>query len=862
MATSDSLELLEGFALGGPEDRARVLATLVPGTEPHYRFACLGREQGWADDETLAHILQYEESHPRDSAVLRFQARDVVRGFDAAAPTSVASVAALDTLREASSAVLNHKRTLPRGEQPPDSTPSTLPPSVLDTEKLLHAAMSHAERFTSFITPLAASHPTVLAAAASRATTVHAYVSSYGLPPLPDEEVVAWVATALQDYSSSSPDRCTRNCDHLVNRLNLAQLQLLGAHPQLGRQLLHDSVYVQAMLERLAPPGLVDTTHDTAARDAYTARVGAFIATLPAQFNNLRHTLAYHKLRHWQAEHASLAELVDVVVAYAALPRAGGAGRPLDATRARSLTAAERAAYVSFKSTLHIPRMANPSMSDDQELLSAALTDLFTAGAARAAQFTEHLSDQFVRRVEARAMLLSGAPQSAQYVQAVGGPASVQALVESVMLQLAPNNPSLYSPEQPVVLSVDVKNVSSLLVKVFEVNTTAVYTETAAEVSSAMALDGMIATEELELAFDTPPLTLTRRDIAIPSLASPKRGVFIIDLIGNGVSSRAVIRKGSLHFVERLSVAGHVLRVLDEANNPLPGGRVSAWLSGHYYRANEDGNIVIPYGRGGGGPEPLVLTLEDESASEAEAWGFSSLTSFSHKAESYSLNAGFFVNREALVKDNRSASLVVRPQLLLLGSIPAPLAALENVVLTLTSTDEEGVDTSKVIRDFELQQGRESVVTFPVPYGLRRLSAELTGSVKILATGAKQAVSQSFVTSINEIDATDTTHCAHLTLSPRDGYVLRVLGKTGEPIVNQTLALELHHRLLSRPPTTTLKTDAQGCVSLGQLEDVDVVSVTGGDIAQSFTLFRASCTAPSSVHVDADWEVQVVLPCC
>ena len=43
-----------------------------------------------------------------------------------------------------------------------------------------------------------------------------------------------------------------------------------------------------------------------------------------------------------------------------------------------------------------------------------------------------------------------------------------------------------------------------------------------------------------------------------------KIGLFIIELIGNGMSARAVIKKGSLSLIHKPGVAGHIAYILDE----------------------------------------------------------------------------------------------------------------------------------------------------------------------------------------------------------------------------------------------------------------------------------------------------------
>ena len=73
-----------------------------------------------------------------------------------------------------------------------------------------------------------------------------------------------------------------------------------------------------------------------------------------------------------------------------------------------------------------------------------------------------------------------------------------------------------------------------------------------------------------------------RRHFEFPKLN--KRGVYVIDFIGNGKASRALIRKGKLRYLVRTSVAGQVFTVLDESNEPVPDATL--WLAGTLYSAD------------------------------------------------------------------------------------------------------------------------------------------------------------------------------------------------------------------------------------------------------------------------------------
>ena len=89
------------------------------------------------------------------------------------------------------------------------------------------------------------------------------------------------------------------------------------------------------------------------------------------------------------------------------------------------------------------------------------------------------------------------------------------------------------------------------------------------------------------------------------------RGVYVIDFIGNGMSSRAVVRKGKLEYLVRTSAAGQIFTVIDEQRQPVP--KATLWLAGTLYQPNDDGVIVTPFSNEPGS-RPIILTLGNFSS--------------------------------------------------------------------------------------------------------------------------------------------------------------------------------------------------------------------------------------------------------
>ena len=154
----------------------------------------------------------------------------------------------------------------------------------------------------------------------------------------------------------------------------------------------------------------------------------------------------------------------------------------------------------------------------------------------------------------------------------------------------------------------------------------------------------------------------------------------MIDFIGNGKSSRAVIRKGTLHHLVKTTADGHLFNVFDEDGERVKD--VSIWMSGQNYESEPDGTVMVPFTTS---PtrQPIVLTHN----------GFSSFGYFKHQAETYSLNVATFIDRESLVQ-REEAVLMLRPELRL-SDRPVSIGILENCLL-YTSPSPRDLSTSRM----------------------------------------------------------------------------------------------------------------------------------------------------------------------
>ncbi|MDA0282714.1 MAG: hypothetical protein O3B86_05115 [Planctomycetota bacterium] len=384
------------------------------------------------------------------------------------------------------------------------------------------------------------------------------------------------------------------------------------------------------------------------------------------------------------------------------------------------------------------------------------------------------------------------------------------------------------------------KNVETLIVKVFEVKADNYYRDNLTEVDTDMNLDGLVANLESTEKYAEPPLRRVTRHFDFPTLN--QRGVYIIDFIGNGKSSRVLVRKGRLQFLVRTSTAGHVFTVLNDEKELVKDARIL--LSGHEYKADKEGQITTPFTAS---PMRQSIILRDGE--------FATLESFQHEAENYSLTAGIFVDRESLLT-RKKASVVIRPSLTINGT-PVTLSVLEDVRLTITSTDHDGVSSSKQVSEFKLFEDRESSFEFQVPPRLQAISFSLTARVQNLSQNQKVNLSTQEAFRLNEIERADKIQDVHL-VAINGNYVLELLGRTGEPLGDRAIRFSIKHKDFTEAATVLLETDANGRVQLGSLQDITSVSASSPQgVSRQWTMARDEHTYHRVVSGEAGQEIVI-----
>ncbi len=762
----------EEFSLA--DDRSLPLKQLIPGTEDYYYYNCLYRQLRGETGEVAGLLKQWVNRYGHSTRYEEIRTRQVLLGY-ASNPERV-----LQFIVERLNLLFNHAKIQPVASR---SFASRMPDSWLDYQSLKQAALREYNDLSGF------KYPGIEALLADDLTGDRRRDLLNRLQYPDNEKIAQMIVDDLNHQYSGGFGSLP-----IHSRLLPEQLAFCSkAMPQL----LDQSNFIMVCLQKMQPGADSRWENDPQQKLQHLKKMYAFVNPLKPVFNSLKAHLLYNilDLQRGLGEYDRTAFLE-----YLKLPRS------VSYIDRKRLESDDWLRYQADLSADFNRLTKCPPVVVDEPLVRDFLSRLLLKDESADA-FSGIIESEYLKRLFAETMIVNAVGDLEKWFSLLDGQ-MVKELKERVELEFLPVCRPVYESDEPVAISVRIKNVSRLMLKIYKLNLANYYRNNNAEISTAIDLDGLVANDELS--FDYPQPSYHRHDetFALPGLQG--RGVYIVELIGNGISSRAMIRRGQLSFIQRPGAAGHVFTIFDEKGVQVKDALIQ--LAGSEYKAGKDGQIVVPYTTSPGNRKFVVVHGD-----------FAALHNFEHQAENYRLEAAFHVDREALLA-GKNATVLVRPALSV-NACPVDIGLLKEVSLLITSTDRDGVASTREVSDIELFNDRETAYEFKTPEKLRAIVFSLRGKVDNLSRGSKDELNTSRNYSLNGIDSSEKTQ-ALFVKREAEGYVVELLGKTGECCSDRVINLELSHRLFRRNISGTLQTDEKGRIYLGKLENIEWVKLS------------------------------------
>lgn len=803
--SDETIGFIETFALA--EDRAAAIEELVPGTEDYYYFKALLAQQEGKRAEVAALLEPWIKRHGRTARVIEIEHREALLQYADNPQLTLAY------LKKQLGLTFNHQQE--RLDAKPDF-PTKLDPASFTWESFRDEAMrrndlsqitdSGLDRLIREETPL---NPAQRRELLGRIQYADA------------ERLVGVIAADLRTKESRGFGEFT-----VHRNLTLSQLvELAGLIPELKEQ----PAYVAIRLSKIQP-GEDESFSDPVARLAHLDRVWEYVTTLSPSFADVRAAVLYERLELARSQGNYPRE---EFLLYLSLPR------PMSYMRQEYLRSQQQRG-VSIQNR---PDLLNPvglAMQGNDEALVRDYLEHFFVEEAQYSAFSNFVKEDYLKRVFAETKLLNGVGDAEKWFSMLS-PGQVQALKDRIEIAFSPDNLQEHPVADAVDLTARIKNVKELLVKVYEINALNFYLNEKREINTDLNLDGLVANEEQRFVYEQSSMQRHLESFSFDSMKG-RRGVWVVELIGNGISSRALVRKGKLQFLSRTTVGGELITVLDESNEPV--GNAAVWFGGKRYTALENGDVLLPFSTQG--QAPVVL----------EANGQASFATVDLPQEQYEFDAGFFLEMETLLPGLKS-EVIVRPSLTLNGE-PVSLAAVENVSITVTTTDLDGVSSVSENSDFPILNDREAVHTFRVPNRLQNVSVTLNGEIPPVSRGGDPIeVSATRHFPVAGVEQQGQIFDTHLTKINGE-YVIEVLGLAGEVIKDQAVNVKLVHEDAGLTRHFSLKSDASGRVGLGNLDEIESIAVQGvGMMPRVWPIEGGRDAVPSAIHAKAGDSVLI-----
>ena len=446
-------------------------------------------------------------------------------------------------------------------------------------------------------------------------------------------------------------------------------------------------------------------------------------------------------------------------------------------------------------------------------IVSTYLQHFFLHEKRTVIEFSEYLKNDFVNKEYQKALIFRG-EENEEVIKLLFGNNYYENILRKVEISICNHNKRKFDVTETVKIEVDLKNVQTLFVKIFEINTENYYYTKSCEISSSISLEGLIATHEESWSFNDRPQIKMRKLFELDKIPL-RRGFFIVEFIGGGYASRAVIKKGFLSIISRNTNLGKMIFILNE-NSVICNTheKTGIWFEKKFYIPNESGAILIPYMKSNISAK-AILVHEN----------FAEITDLSIPEEIYSLKGAFIFNHESLIMGN-TAKILFRP-FLNVNDKKTAVENMENCKINLLITKTEGESNIPISISFEkltINRKEEIEIEFQVPPKLVSLNLVFDCEVKNHSKETKQKLS--FSKTYNMSTSLDENSVVKIFIKQdvNRNFIAYVLGRNAEPKSNLILNLSINHPSFRDPINTQLKTNNEGIVFLGTLNGVKYIN--------------------------------------
>ena len=463
---------------------------------------------------------------------------------------------------------------------------------------------------------------------------------------------------------------------------------------------------------------------------------------------------------------------------------------------------------------IYVPSI-NFNEINKHQFIEDLLIDFFIYNKSKPEDFSKFFKLKYLEKIEYISKLYKGEEVKLDEYNKYLTYDEYEEIRKKTELTLCEHNPKEFKVDEEVKIDFDFKNTKEINLSVYEINTENYYLEKKAPLNSLINVEGIIASKSMDIKIEggENPLKRIRKTINLEQIPKGKPGVYLVEVLGNGVSSRIIIKKGRLNLISRNTSKGILCQIINEKNEILKDEKTYLWYNGNKYTCEQkQGFIVLPYKAVVDSSNKCILVHDS----------YADITEIKRKKENYKLKAYFNLLNESIIPGNmlkvnfkpllfangREASL----ELIKKGTITVEMKKSENDEILPVNTVFENISFKDDNKEYEFE--------VLIPPMMTEMKFKFSCEIKNEETGEKFPMfyeqNSKFQTSNNKI-------LQSFLHKVDKNYIYETIGRNGENVTskagtNANVRLNTNYHL--NTVNVNLQYDEMGRLNLGELKNV------------------------------------------
>ena len=217
---------------------------------------------------------------------------------------------------------------------------------------------------------------------------------------------------------------------------------------------------------------------------------------------------------------------------------------------------------------------------------------------AKKDNLNEFFKNDYIEKLNLIAELYKGEEISSEKYKEYLGDSEYDEIVKKTEMTICEYNPKEFKINEDIKIDIDFKNIKSINVSTYEINTENYYLETKAPLNSLFNIEGIIASNNMDIKIEggENPFKRIRKTIELNQIEKGKPGIFLVEILGKGISSRIIIKRGRLNLITRNTSKGVLCQIINENNKIMKDDKTYLWYNNIKFTCEpKEGIFVLPY---------------------------------------------------------------------------------------------------------------------------------------------------------------------------------------------------------------------------------------------------------------------------